>query len=181
MNRIAIIGNAGGGKSTLARRLSEQLNIPLFEVDLHQFQPGWARTPLDELAAQHEQWLAHPNWIIDGWGGWDNIEKRFSQADAIVLVDFPFWQHLWWTTKRHVLAILGLYPHWPPPGCKPWPITKYLYQVMWMIQREMLAHLVSLVYQFDGQARIVHLRSPRQMKMFLLEIQRYTNHNSSSL
>lgn len=46
--RIAIIGNAGGGKSTLARKLGSILNIPVTHVDSVQFQSGWKRTPKEE-------------------------------------------------------------------------------------------------------------------------------------
>lgn len=167
MQKIAIIGNAGGGKSTLARHLSQQLNIPLYEVDLYQWLPGWERPSSEKLDALYAEWLTQPAWIIDGWGSWENLEKRFAQADTIIFVDFPFWRHLWWTGKRHVLAILGLYPHWPPPGCKPWPVTKRLWDVMWKIQKEMLAPLTVLVYKFQGEKNLIHLKSPRQMKTFL--------------
>ena len=37
MKRVAVFGNAGGGKSTLARRLAE---LPLYPLDLIQFRPG---------------------------------------------------------------------------------------------------------------------------------------------
>jgi adenylate kinase family enzyme len=33
MHRIAIIGNAGGGKSILARRLGAALCLPVYTVD----------------------------------------------------------------------------------------------------------------------------------------------------
>jgi MoxR-like ATPase len=36
MRRVAIIGNAGGGKSTLARTLGAALALPFHEVDLLQ-------------------------------------------------------------------------------------------------------------------------------------------------
>ena len=45
--RIAIIGNAGGGKTTLARKIGATLNIPIAHVDAIQYQPGWGRTPID--------------------------------------------------------------------------------------------------------------------------------------
>jgi adenylate kinase family enzyme len=37
MRRVAIFGNAGGGKSTLARRLAELTKLPLYVVDMMQF------------------------------------------------------------------------------------------------------------------------------------------------
>jgi adenylate kinase family enzyme len=33
MKKVAIFGNAGGGKSTLAKQLSETTSLPLYSVD----------------------------------------------------------------------------------------------------------------------------------------------------
>src|SRR5690242_10127984 len=89
MRRIAIIGNAGGGKSTLARRIGEALGLPVHEIDLLQWKPGWVRAALEEFNQVHDQWLAAPAWIIDGWGSWEAITARFDLADTIILVDHP--------------------------------------------------------------------------------------------
>jgi adenylate kinase family enzyme len=40
MRRVAIFGNAGGGKSTLARCLAELTHLPLYVVDMMQFRAG---------------------------------------------------------------------------------------------------------------------------------------------
>lgn len=45
MRRIAVIGNAGGGKSTLSRLLGDALALPVHHVDSIQYRPGWERTP----------------------------------------------------------------------------------------------------------------------------------------
>lgn len=50
MRRIAVIGNGGGGKSTLTRALGQHLRISVHEVDEVQWLAGWRRAPLDELA-----------------------------------------------------------------------------------------------------------------------------------
>ena len=49
MKRVAVFGNAGGGKSTLARRLAELTGLPLYVVDMMQFRPGGAKVLHDEF------------------------------------------------------------------------------------------------------------------------------------
>jgi adenylate kinase family enzyme len=49
VKRVAVFGNAGGGKSTLARRLAEVTGLPLYVVDMMQFKPGGAKVPDDEF------------------------------------------------------------------------------------------------------------------------------------
>src|SRR2546425_873989 len=112
--RIAIIGNAGGGKSRLARKLSETLVVPVREFDHLQWQPGWERTPQEKIERVHRAWIEEPGWIIDGWGSWNVLRERFEKADTIVLIDFPIHIHYWWALKRHVAAIRGQKGSWPP-------------------------------------------------------------------
>ena len=40
MKRVAVFGNAGGGKSTLAKRLAKMTGLPLHPLDLIQYKPG---------------------------------------------------------------------------------------------------------------------------------------------
>ena len=60
MQRIAIIGNAGGGKSVLARKLGELLNCPVYPFDDLQWQPGWILTPAEVIQTIHSEWISQP-------------------------------------------------------------------------------------------------------------------------
>ena len=40
MKKVAVFGNAGGGKSTLSKRLAELTGLPLVVLDLIQYKPG---------------------------------------------------------------------------------------------------------------------------------------------
>jgi adenylate kinase family enzyme len=48
MIRVAVIGNAGGGKSTLCRKLSKALDIELFPIGRIQWKPGWIPAPYND-------------------------------------------------------------------------------------------------------------------------------------
>jgi hypothetical protein len=81
--KISIIGNGGGGKTTLARALASRLELPLYHVDSVQFIPGMKRRPLEETRAQLDAWSNQSEWIIDGFGPMDSIEWRFKASDVI--------------------------------------------------------------------------------------------------
>ena len=166
VRRLAIIGNAGGGKSVLARALGQGLGVPVHTIDDVQWGPGWSRTPLATVAEAHARWLREPAWIIDGWGSWELIEQRFRAADAIVVVDFPLWRHRWWAAKRHLLSVLGLRRDWPPAGCRALPVTRQLWDVMTVVHREHRPRLLALADDPSLRDRVVRLRTPAALRDF---------------
>ena len=164
--RIAIIGNAGGGKSTLARALGQILAIPVYPIDDVQWKADWRPAPEAEVAAVHAAWLAGPRWIIDGWGGWNLIRERFRAADAIVVVDFPISIHYWWALKRQVAVALGHNDGWPPPGCRALPITLRLLRRMRDIHLNVRPQLLRLADDPALRDRVVFLRSPAALRAY---------------
>ena len=45
LKRINITGNAGSGKTTLAKNLGRRLSIPVIHLDQIVWQPNWQKTP----------------------------------------------------------------------------------------------------------------------------------------
>jgi hypothetical protein len=166
MSKVAIIGNAGGGKSALARRLGQRLGLPVHVVDDVQWQAGWKPAPTPSISTAHDAWLAEAKWIIDGWGPWELIEQRLREADTIVIVDFPLRVHYRWALQRQLLAAIGLSQGWPPEGCRALPVTLRLLRVMKHVDRELRPRLLRLVSQEPLSSRVVFLRSPRELRKF---------------
>jgi adenylate kinase family enzyme len=73
--RIVLLGNAGAGKTTLARRLMRGRSIPLLALDdMAWHAQSSVRRPLAEsLSALRDFAAAHDEWIIEGCYG-DLIE-----------------------------------------------------------------------------------------------------------
>ena len=81
MKRVAVFGNAGGGKSTLARQLAEITGLPLHIVDMLKFRQGGTAVHHDEYVASHRALLGQDTWIIDGYGDTATAWERFGKAD----------------------------------------------------------------------------------------------------
>ena len=113
MKRVAIFGNAGGGKSTLARELSLITGLPLHVVDKLQFLPGGAPVPREEFLSLHECLIAEPEWIIDGFGSVECAWRRFEFADTLIHVDLPLYVHALWVTKRLIKGLFVAPEGWP--------------------------------------------------------------------
>jgi adenylate kinase family enzyme len=102
VNKIHIIGGAGSGKTTLAKRLSERLGCPSYDLDL----VGWKehqKVPLPERLKAIDAILSQPSWITEGIFLWWT-ESLFENADLILWLDFPFRVAAWRILKRHFLA-----------------------------------------------------------------------------
>ena len=167
MKRIAIVGNAGEGKSTVARRLGARLEVPVFQVDLVQWLPGWQPALAEAIAAAFERWLVQPGGVIDGWGSLAALAERFERANTIILVDFPLIVHYWWAMKRQVRSTLRPGGDWPPPGCGALPVTGRLIGLMWRIHTEMRPQLLALVDGYRARRRVVTIQAPAELRRFI--------------
>ena len=66
--RCAVLGDAGGGKSTLARRLAERCGAPCVELDRFPWHDGWRPVPTAESDAAIAEVVATGAWVVDGTG-----------------------------------------------------------------------------------------------------------------
>jgi adenylate kinase family enzyme len=165
MQRIMIIGNGGGGKTTLSVALSKHTGIPVTEVDALQFLPNWQRRPATELHRQLEQIENSATWIIDGFGAWDNIVNRAEHADTIIFVDHPIWVHFWWACERQISVAFGQPRLGGPEGCDLRDKTKEMFQTIWWVHEELRPKLVALFEQH--REKRIWIRSPEELETFL--------------
>lgn len=100
IQKIAVIGNACGGKTVLSRRLAELHNLPLVHVDSFQYLQNLQLRPFSETIPLLKQEQNKSAWIIDGFGPLDILEERLKLADAVVMMDWPVARHYFWAVKR---------------------------------------------------------------------------------
>ena len=148
--RIAILGNAGGGKSTLARRLADELRLPLHEVDRLLWRPGWAPAPAEDYEAEHSRIISEDRWIIDGLGRRDSIAPRIARSTAIVLVDLPLWVHFWLAAERQIAWAKNDLDD-RPGGLAEMPPTKALFETIWTVDRNWLPAIRNLVGEAEDR------------------------------
>jgi adenylate kinase family enzyme len=166
MRRIAVFGNAGGGKSTLARRLAAATRLPLHVIDEMQFRAGGVAVPQDEYLRNHAELLSREGWIIDGFGGTRAAWERFAAADTLILVDLPLITHYWWVTKRLILGLFAT-PKGRPEGSPVWSSSLSSYRVIWSCHTRLTPKYRELIAESAPSKCVHHLRSRAEIAAFL--------------
>ena len=162
-----MIGNAGGGKSTMCGKICAVHGLPYFAIDRIQWKSGWTQTPVDEYTSAHESLISEDRWLLDGYGAWDSVLRRMDAADTIIVVDHPIWVHYWWATKRQVKSLFIGRPD-GPSGCPMWPVTLRLYKMMWWLHKFQRPMLLSEAESRSNEKRVIHIKSPSALSQFLV-------------
>jgi len=98
--KITIIGSSSGGKSTLSRKISQEFNIPRFEIDrvwfkhdgheyLNNGTPEQKALVLQKVLTEIEKFLATNNsWVFDGT--YSKLQSVIAdQADIVIFIKRP--------------------------------------------------------------------------------------------
>lgn len=81
--RVVLLGNAGSGKSTMARRLIGDRAIPRLSLDEIAWEDGAVRRPLSESLALLDDFLAkNDDWVVEGCYA-ELVEHALDDADEL--------------------------------------------------------------------------------------------------
>ncbi len=165
MNKVAVFGNAGGGKSTLSKRLADMTGLPWVPLDSLKYKPGGGEVPHTEFKAAHDALLQQDQWIIDGFGSIDTVWERLKVADTLVYLDMPVLRHYWWVTKRFLEGAWVKPAGWPEQS----PLlqgTLNSYATVRLCHTKLTPRYRKYVEQAQATKQVYHLRSHQNIIQF---------------
>lgn len=94
MKKILIIGIVASGKTTLAKRLSKEMNVPWHELDSivhHQTPAGRIKRTAEEQIEVIKEIDSGGSWIFEGTDR-ESYQCLYDMADRIIFLDTPLWK-----------------------------------------------------------------------------------------
>lgn len=88
MNKVIIIGCPGSGKSTFSRALHKLTDLPLYHLDLLNWNSDKTTVSKEVFLERLQNVLVLDKWIIDGNYG-STIELRLKECDTVFFLDYP--------------------------------------------------------------------------------------------
>ena len=88
MKRIMVIGCPGSGKSTLAKELHGKTGIPLYHLDMMNWNADKTTVGKPVFLKRLSSVLEKDEWIIDGNYG-STMELRMQKCDTVIFLDYP--------------------------------------------------------------------------------------------
>ena len=172
LRRVMIIGPAASGKTTLARRMAELLNVPAIHLDRHYWLPSYRRPDPANWVRKVSTLTLNGAWVMDGnyFEYPESVDVRVASADLLIFLRLArrvFMARLLLrycaSDKRQIRDDLGM-----PDRLN----LKHLWKTyhFYTVHRFALAQLIR---NAKAQRKmVVVLRSPQQVDAFLQTIAR---------
>lgn len=172
MNRVAIVGTTGAGKSTLAQRLAARLDGAFVDLDALNWGPNWTAAPVPEFRERVTAALSGERWAVAGnyrvvrsivWRG----------ADTLIWLDYPLPLILWRLLRRTIRRVGTREELWNGNRERFWAqfasrdsLFYYALKTHYRRRREFPAELVKPEY---AHLRVLRFRWPSRVEQWLNE------------
>ncbi len=155
--KIAILGNAGSGKSTLGLRLHKFLDLSLIHLDQHFWKPGWVEPERAEFEKIHNRLCEQDQWVIEGMSV-RNAEYRIQNADIVIYLDVP--RHIcFFRIFKRAIENFGTVNFSSAKGCpERGPSIKFL-KYVWYFDAQRKPDVLSLFEKYKDKKRIYILHN----------------------
>ena len=170
MKKVAVFGNTGGGKSTLSQKLAEITNLPLYPLDLIQYEVGGKEVKYQDYRQSHARIINSEKWIVDGFGSMETLWQRLEAADTLIYLDLPLPIHFFWVTKRLIKSIFKKPEGWPENS----PILKSTfncYRNLWLCHTRLTPKYREYITKASQIKQVYHLKSRSDISGFFKAIE----------
>ena len=156
--RVVLLGCAGTGKTTLARRWGERTGAAVICLDAI-WRPDWGPADVEQFRALLVQAHAGDAWISDGNFALATFDIRLPRADLVVWLDRPRLVSAW----RVIARVFQ-----PGETHAPRDLGKVL-RFIWGFERINRPRIEAARLEHGPDVPVVRLRNDRDIAAFLSE------------
>ncbi|RXJ02031.1 topology modulation protein [Anaerobacillus alkaliphilus] len=175
MKKIMVIGvSAGVGKSTLAKKMADELKIDVYHLDQLYWRAGWVEAPFEEFSEAQAKIVNRESWIIEG-NYTSTFRIRSDKADTIVYIEHPIYVCFYRVVKRW-LTNLGKTRQDMAEGCSEkldWQFIKFIATTYYPRKKAMAKRLEAFK---NAGKRVYILSSKEQVNNFIQSLNKQTVH-----
>jgi adenylate kinase family enzyme len=168
VQRVAVIGSGGAGKSTFARQLGERTGLPVIHLDGLFWGPNWAPMPKPEWIELERTLIAGERWIMDGNYG-STQDLRLPRADTVIFLDIPRLVCLWSVTRRWAVHRKRARPDMPRNRDK---LELDFVRWIWTYPSQKRPEVIARLAALPPTTSVMRLRSRGAMRDFLASVPR---------
>ncbi len=163
LKKIAIIGNGGSGKTTVAFKLYEKLGLPIYHLDQYYWTSEWKRVDLEVFRQAHNDLCEKDEWIIEG-SYHKLLYHRAISADVIIYLDIPRHKCIFRVIKRAWLNLGKIIPGSPKAEQKlfTFEFIKFL-KWIWDFDKRNKAMIRSILNELKDEKKIHILKSQKEI------------------
>ncbi|WP_123815529.1 topology modulation protein [Myceligenerans xiligouense] len=165
MQRIAIIGCGGSGKTYLANQLAGVLDLPLTHLDSVYYDTDWNPLPREEFAEVQRTLVARPRWLVEG-NYTETLLIRLAAADTVIFLDLDAVTCLTGVFRRRLRYRGGQHAEDGVYDRISWSFVRYI----WGYRRTMRPRVHRLLAEHGSHAELITVTSRRQAAALVAQL-----------
>jgi adenylate kinase family enzyme len=160
--RIAVLGRAGSGKSTVAVALGTTLGLRVVHLDQLYWSSDWRPVASERFEALHLAAIAADAWILDGgYTASPSFADRLRRADLVVITEASLARCLYRVVRRTIRYRGRLRTGGPDGADEQFSLTFLIWIVRWTWKHRDLAGEIAAI---DPDVRIAVVRRPGDLE-----------------